>query len=155
MSEKPPDTNDVETRINIPVTKNQKIYLYILRYTSNEDKFKIKAYFNNDFKYTFNRLEAIDEKATRSPYIYRADVDLILDNQNRLCFNGNNILIPVQYYRLRLSRKIFNTDTTFRDYNDEKDRYMNSYTTSHYFLFDVDFMRNIVDGPPGKKKTIF
>lgn len=150
MAEQPPDTNQIEVRTIGPMVNHQKIYLYVLRNTSIEEKFKIKAYFNNDIKYTFNRIETVEEKSTHNPYIYRAELDLIIDNQNRLYFNHYNGLLPISYYRLRLSRKIFNTETTFRDYNDDKDRYINSpFTAGHYFIFDVDFIKNLVDSPPG------
>jgi hypothetical protein len=123
----------------------------VLRNTTTEEKFKIKAYFNNDIKYTFIRMDSVDEKATTTPYIYRAELDFIIDNQSRLFYNHPNGLLPIQYYRLRLSRKLFNMDSTYRDYNDEKDRYINnSHSTTHYFLFDVDFAKNLVDSPPGK-----
>jgi len=151
MSQKSNGTNEIETRIITSMPMHQKIYLYILRNTTIDDKFKIKAYFNNDIKYTFSRNALVDENSTNNPYIYCAELDLIINNQGHLFYNHPNGLLPIQNYRLRLSRKILNTDTTFRDYNDEKDRYIdNPYSTAHYFIFDVDFAKNLVDSPPGK-----
>ncbi len=132
------------------ITTRQKIYLYVLRHTTAEEKFKIKAYFDNDVKVTFTRLESVDDKATSCPYIYRAELDLVIDSQRRLFYNDPIGLLPIQHYRLRLSRKLFSSDSTYRDYNDEKDRNIdNPYLHSYYFIFDVDFARNFVDSPPG------
>jgi hypothetical protein len=151
MSQKTNNTNEMELRIHSPMQIRQKFYLYILRYTTTDEKFKIKAYINNDIKYTFQRMDPVDERSTNSPYIYRADLDLIIDNQGRLFCPLQEGLLPIEYYQLRLSRKIFNTDTTFRDYNDEKSRSIDKpYSTTHYFIFDVDFTKNLVDSPPGK-----
>jgi hypothetical protein len=145
------EINGVELQTISPMPVYRKIYLYTLRNTTADEKFKIKAYFNNDIKYTFNRAEAFDEKVPISPYIYRAELDLICDHQNQLCINHQNVLVPIQNYRLRLSRKIPQTDRTFRDYNDDKDRCIdNPHPIAHFFLFDVNFARNFVDGPPGK-----
>jgi hypothetical protein len=146
--------DDVDLQMNPQLSSIQrKIYLYILRNTTAEEKFKIKAYFNNDIKCTFNRVEPFDERVPISPYIYRTELDLIIDKQDRLFINLQNDLIPIQTYRLRLSRKILQTDKTFRDYNDDKDRYIEDpRSTVHYFLFDVNFARNLVDSPPGKNR---
>jgi hypothetical protein len=146
-------SNENDPPISPSMLTRQKIYLYVLRHTTIEEKFKIRAYFNNDIKFTFTRIETVDDKAPNSPYIYRAEVDVVLDNQRHLLCNTQIGLLPIQYYRIRLSRKIFNTDTTYRDYNDEKDRYIDTpYSISHYFIFDVDFARNLVDSPPGKNR---
>jgi len=151
MSQKTSGGKEISVRHTSSMPMHQKIYLYILRNTTIDDKFKIKAYFSNDIKYTFIRNGLIDENATNSPYIYRAELDLVIDNQGRLFYNHQNGLLPMQHYRLRLSRKIFNTDTTFRDYNDDKDRYINNpHSIAHYFIFDVDFAKNLVDSAPGK-----
>ena len=134
-----------------PIQTRQRIYLYVLRHTTTDEKFKIKAYFENDVKFTFTRLEPVDEKASSSPYIYRAELDLAIDSQRRLVFMDQQGSLPIRYYRLRLSRKIFSMDTTYRDYNDEKERVIdNPCAVSYYFLFDVDFARNRLDSPPGK-----
>jgi len=151
MSQKTSGGKEISVRHTSSMPMHQKIYLYVLRNTTIDEKFKIKAYFENDIKYTFTRMEPIDEKSTNSPYIYRAELDLNINNQGRLYFNHENGPLLIEYYRLRLSRKIFKTDTTFRDYNDDTERRINNpHSTVHYFLFDVDFTRNLVDSPPGK-----
>jgi hypothetical protein len=153
MSQQINGSNENEPPISPSIPTHQKIYLYVLRHTTIEEKFKIKAYFNNDIKFTFTRLESVDDKAANSPYIYRAELDLAIDSQRRLFYSDSLGLLPIRHYRLRLSRKIFNTDTTYRDYNDEKDRYIdNPYLISYYFIFDVDFARNVLDSPPGKNR---
>jgi hypothetical protein len=151
MSNATPTTNGIDLQLISPKPIQQKIYLYVLRNTTAEEKFKIKAYLNNDIKYNFERLEAFDEKLAINPYIYRAEVDLIIDPQDRLCVSLPYGLLQILNYRLRLSRKILQSDKTFRDYNDDKDRLIeNPRSIAHYFLFDVNFARNLVDGPPGK-----
>jgi hypothetical protein len=156
MSKEINGINDVELQPVAPAPVHRKIHLYILRNTTADEKFKIKAYINNDVKYTFNRSEAFDEKVSISPYIYSTEIDLITNNQGHLCVNYQNNLLPIHFYRLCLSRKIPQTDRTFRDYNDEKDRYVgNPSPVAHFFLFDVNFARNFVDGPPGKTLLTF
>ncbi|UJR36511.1 hypothetical protein I4U23_029232 [Adineta vaga] len=133
-----------------PAWTTQKVHLYILRNTTIDEKFKIKAYLNNDIKYTFHRIESFNGQEAVCPYIYRADIDLILDTQDRVYVKLENGRLPITYYRLRLSRKIPHSDTTYRDYIDEKDRvFDNPRSTVHYFLFDVHFAKNIVDAAPG------
>ena len=146
------ETNgDTHSQVTTLMPMERKVYLYVLRSTTAEEKFKIKAYFSSDIKYTFNRDEAYDDKAVISPYVYRTELDLNIDNQDRLSVRLSNGSFPIQTYRLRLSRKILQTDKTFRDYNDDKDRYLdNPRSIVHHFLFDVNFARNLVDGPPGK-----
>ena len=151
MSNTTNNVNDIDLQVISPLPMQRKINLYVLRNTTADDKFKIKAYFNNDIKCTFNRIETFDEKVPISPYIYRAELDLIIDKHDRLFVILQNGSVPIQNYRLRLSRKIPQTDTTFRDYSDDKDRCIeNPRSTVHYFIFDVNFARNLVDGPPGK-----
>jgi hypothetical protein len=143
--------NDIELQPSSPTRIHRKIYLYILRNTTVEEKFKIRINFHNDIRYNFNRIDTFDEKMATSPYIYRVDLDLFIDNQNRLFINYQNTLVPIKDYRLYLSRKIFKSDSTFRDYHDDKDRYIdNPHSITHYFLFDVNFSKNLVDSPPGK-----
>ena len=143
------ENNDVT---NQPTLTQRKIYFYILRNTTIDEKFKIKAYINNDIKYTFTRVQTFDEKpSTTSPYIYFIEMDLIYDKQGHLFIRLPDGLLPIRNYRLCLSRKIPQTDKTFRDYNDDKDRYITNFdSTKHYFLFDVNFAKNFVDSPPGK-----
>lgn len=129
----------------------RKVYLYILRSTGSDDKFKIKAYFNNDVKRTFTRIEGFDEQKPHSPYIYRVELDFTIDDQNRLFIKDNGEELMVKDYRLQLSRKIIMSDKTYRDYNDEKDRYIEDPRhIEHYFLFDVNFSKNLLDSPPGE-----
>ncbi|CAF1080280.1 unnamed protein product [Adineta steineri] len=124
--------------------------IYLLRCTTAEEKYKIKCYVNNDVKFNFNRDKAFDEKGSMSPYIYKAEVDLIINKQDHLFLKLQNGSLPIQNYRLRLSRRIPQTEKTYRDYNDDKERYFdNPRSTQHYFLFDVNFARNFADGPPG------
>ncbi|CAF4430977.1 unnamed protein product [Rotaria sp. Silwood2] len=151
MSKENDITNDLDQQMINPKQTSRTIYFYILRNTTVDEKFKIKAYFNNDIKYTFNRAEVFDEKKNNSPYIYCLELNLIIDDQDRLYINYQNGLVPIEHYRLRLSRKIPQTDRTFRDYNDDTFRYIdNARFTKHYFLFDVNFAKNFVDGPPGE-----
>ena len=133
------------------VPTRQKIYLYILRYASIEENFKIKAYFENDIKFTFNRLDIIDPKSKTSPTIYCAELDLAVDQDGTLYFHHPHGAYPIQNYRLRLSRKLASMETTFRDYNDARERTIdNPFRINHYFLFDVEFAdRMLVDSPPG------
>ncbi|CAF2385070.1 unnamed protein product [Rotaria sp. Silwood2] len=151
MSKENDITDDLDQQMINPKQTSRTIYFYILRNTTVDEKFKIKAYFNNDIKYTFNRAEVFDEKKNNSPYIYCLELNLIIDDQDRLYINYQNGLVPIEHYRLRLSRKIPQTDRTFRDYNDDTFRYIdNARFTKHYFLFDVNFAKNFVDGPPGE-----
>lgn len=145
-------TNYTDQLINPPKRIKEKVYFYILRYTTSDEKFKIKAYINDDIKYTFQRApDLLEEFKSHNPYFYILELDLIIDGSNRFYINQENKLVPFSYYRLRLSRKIPQTDRTFRDYNDDKDRFINDpQGTKHYFLFDVNFAKNFVDSPPGK-----
>ena len=130
----------------------RKIYFYILRNTTIDEKFKIKVYINDDIKYTFTRIETFDEQpSTTRSYIYSVGLDLINDKQGHLFISLPEGLLPIRNYQLRLSRKFLQLDTTFRDYDDDKDRYITNFdSTTHYFLFDVNFAKNFVDSPPGR-----
>ncbi|CAF3395094.1 unnamed protein product [Rotaria sp. Silwood1] len=151
MSKETNSGNDINQQIINPKLTSQTIYFYILRNTTVDEKFKIKAYFNNDIKYTFNRAEIFDEKKNNSPYIYCFELDLIIDEQDHLYIHYQNDLLPIENYRLRLSRKIPQIDRTFRDYNDDTFRSIDSpRSTKHYFLFNVNFAKNFVDSPPGE-----
>jgi hypothetical protein len=151
MSEENNDVKSVELPIIFPKVLHRTIYLYVLRNTSIDEKFKIKASFNNDIRCTFNRIEAFDEKKDISPYIYRLELNVTIDNDNRLYVNHQNAPVEIESYRLRLARKIPQTDRTFSDYKDEKDRYIDDpRSTTHYFLFDVNFSKNLVGSPTGK-----
>ncbi|CAF3343766.1 unnamed protein product [Rotaria socialis] len=140
----------------IPKQTNRKIYFYILRNTTPDEKFKVKAYFNNDVKHTFHRAPGFDEQKQNSPYIYLLELDVIIDDQERLYIVDQNEQLQVQSFRLRLSRKIPQTDKTFRDYNDDKDRFIdNPRHNKHYFLFDVNFAKNLLDSPPGENVSFW
>lgn len=142
---------DDEDSLPVGMLTKQKIYLYVQRYGSNEENFKIRALFDNEIKFTFHRLEIIDPRSKTSPFIYRAELDINIDEKHRVFVNDSHGLLPVRHYRLRLSRKLPGMDSTFRDYNDSKDRSIsNAYQCGHYFVFDVEFAdRLVVDSPPG------
>ncbi|CAF0809248.1 unnamed protein product [Rotaria sordida] len=151
MSKENNGVNNVDQQIINGKKTSRTIYFYILRNTTIDERFKIKAYFNNDIKCTFNRAEVFDEKKNNSPYIYCLELNITIDDQDCLFINHQNTLLPIENYRLCLSRKIPQTDRTFRDYNDDTIRYIkNPRSTKHYFLFDVNFVKNFVDGPPGE-----
>ena len=143
-------TSSLEDDDPLPVEMltRQKIYLYVQRYATVEENFKIRAYFENEIKFTFHRLEIIDPASKMSPFIYRAELDLGMDQNHRLYFNDSHGLIRIGNYRLRLSRKFAGLDSTFRDYNEAKTRSIA--LCGHYFIFDVEFAdRLVVDSPPG------
>ncbi|CAF1549778.1 unnamed protein product, partial [Adineta ricciae] len=147
---------NVQLPITISSFTKHSIHLYILRSTTIDETFKIRAFLNNEYKYTFRRIESFNEQERTGPYIYRADVDLYLDTQDRPHIKLENGQVPIFSYRIRLSRKIPHSDTTFRDYNDDKERtFENLRTTVHYFLFDVHFTKNIVDAAPGSNVSFW
>ncbi|CAF4423902.1 unnamed protein product, partial [Adineta steineri] len=111
-------SNDgVDLQVNSSNLIEQKMNIYILRCTTAEEKYKIKCYLNNDVKFNFNRDQAFDENESISPYIYKAELDLIINTKDHLLLKAQNGLLPIKNYRLRLSRKLFQTDKTYRDYN--------------------------------------
>ena len=132
---------------------NQKIYLYILRYAKADESFKIRAMFQHEIKYTFNRVESIDSQTTdeNRPYIYEAELDLLIDNQHRLYHNHEHGPIAIGPYIICLSRKIPKIDKTWRDHEDMTPRRINNpFSIGHFFFFDVSFQSDLVGSAPGK-----
>ena len=128
----------------------RKIYVYVLRNSPPDARLKIKASFDHEIRYTFNQVEAFDDRGTSNPSIYILELPIEIDQEKRLIVNDNLGRWPVSTYRLRISRKIPRTDTSFVEYKDEQNReFLDPQSTTHYFIFDANFGKNMLSSPPG------
>ena len=128
----------------------RKIYVYVLRNTPADARIKIRASFDKEIRYTFNQVEVFSERDATSPSIYILELPIDIDHQQRLIVGEQHERWFVSTYRLRLSRKIPHMDKSFPDYKDDQDRELfNPRSTTHYFLFDVNFGKNVMNSPPG------
>jgi hypothetical protein len=135
----------------------RKIYVYVLRNTPADARIKIKASFDREIRYTFNQVEVFNERDPMSPSIYILELPIDIDHEQRLLVGEANERWFVSTYRLRLSRKIPHLDKSFPDFKDDQDRdFPDPQSTTHYFLFDVNFAKNVMNSsPPGNSIRLF
>lgn len=130
--------------------QRKKVFVYLLRNSKIDDNFKLRADFDGDIHLNFNICECFNSLENSRPCIHILEFDADIDQHNRLIVSDKFGKWQASTYTLRLGRKLYKIERSYRDYKDEKQRFLfNPNLIQHSFLFDVYFKEHTVDRPPG------
>ncbi len=119
-----------------------------------KDDFKLKADFGNKIIITFNEEHQFHSKDNLTAFIYTLHLNGEIDNNKQLCIINKDGFKPIDKYHLILSRprpvtvypKMYHQEKV----NQEHKLAENFENPDDYFLFDIQFSKEMMLEPPGE-----